>query len=68
MFSTWDQNLMADLRKERALLSRIRQLCAATTVVYGHFHHSYDETVGGVRYRGLAELEAWRLDVDLKAR
>ena len=61
MFSTWDQRLMPDLRKERALLSQIHRLSGAATVIYGHFHHPYDETIDGVRYRGLAELEAWRL-------
>jgi predicted phosphodiesterase len=59
-FSTWDKALMSDLRKERALLSQLHRLSGAPLVIYGHFHQSYDETIDGVRYRGLAELEAWR--------
>ena len=60
-FAQHDPSLIANLLDERELVEECFRMTKAKRNIYGHFHHSIDEEVEGIRYTCLNELELLEL-------
>lgn len=58
-YSAEDPELLAEINKERLMLSDCVQFSRAPMVVYGHYHVPLEYHNSGVDYRCVEELEIW---------